>query len=160
MRAWADATRDCMESYWRDAQILVPWSRLDAREIAAISKGSGDWASVEPFLQKIPRLSEAPAYLAGVLVDLSTLRDRVVRESPHDAAALGRIDLLGEAVRKSAADAESLVSRLKNVAQTAENMFYAMDFTFLFDDTRKLFSIGYRVTDGNARCRLLRLAGI
>ncbi len=27
-------------------------------------------------------------------------------------------------------------------------MFYAMDFTFLFDDTRKLFSIGYRVTDG------------
>jgi cyclic beta-1,2-glucan synthetase len=148
LRAWADATRDCMESYWRDAQILVPWSRLDAREIAAISKGSGDWAPIEPFLHKIPRLSEAPAYLAGVLVDLSTLRDRVVRESPHDAAALGRIDLLGEAVRKSAADAESLVSRLKNVAQTAENMFYAMDFTFLFDDTRKLFSIGYRVTDG------------
>src|SRR2546427_5702190 len=28
-------------------------------------------------------------------------------------------------------------------------MFQAMGFGFLFDDTRKLFSIGYRVTDGN-----------
>ena len=28
-------------------------------------------------------------------------------------------------------------------------MFLAMDFTFLFDGTRKLFSIGYRATDGS-----------
>src|SRR3989475_12066289 len=28
-------------------------------------------------------------------------------------------------------------------------MFQAMGFGFLFDDTRKLFSIGYRVTDGS-----------
>jgi cyclic beta-1,2-glucan synthetase len=148
LRAWADATRDCMESYWRDAQVLSPWTRLDAREISAMSKGVGDWATVEPFLQKIPTVSEAPGYLAGVLVDLAALRERVVRDSPSHAAVLSRIDLLADAVRKSAADAEGLVNRLKGVAQTAESMFYAMDFTFLFDNTRKLFSIGYRVTDG------------
>src|SRR5258707_3138977 len=28
-------------------------------------------------------------------------------------------------------------------------MFSAMDFTFLFDHTQKLFSIGYRATDGS-----------
>ena len=28
-------------------------------------------------------------------------------------------------------------------------MFHAMEFKFLFDDSRKLFSIGYRVTDGS-----------
>ena len=28
-------------------------------------------------------------------------------------------------------------------------MFDAMDFTFLFDNSRKLFSIGYRVADGS-----------
>ena len=148
LRAWADAIRDCMESYWRDAQILAPWTRLDAREIAALAKGAGGWAAVEPFLQKVPNLSEAPTYLAGVLVDLAALRERVVRDSPSNAAALSRIDLLAEAVRKSAADAEGLTNRLKTIAQTAETMFYAMDFTFLFDETRKLFSIGYRVSDG------------
>ncbi len=35
------------------------------------------------------------------------------------------------------------------IAQTAKCMFKAMDFAFLFDDTRKLFSIGYRVADGS-----------
>ena len=148
LHAWADATRECMESHWRDAQIFAAWTRLGAKDIAAISKGGSDWLVVEPFLQKLPRLSEAPTYLAGVLVDLATLRDRVVSDSPGNLAVLAHIDALSEAVRKAAADAESLANRLKVIAQTAENMFHAMDFTFLFDHTRKLFSIGYRVSDG------------
>ena len=51
--------------------------------------------------------------------------------------------------RLSAADAAALIRRLSAIAQTAERMFQAMDFAFLFDDTRKLFSIGYRVADGS-----------
>jgi cyclic beta-1,2-glucan synthetase len=147
LRAWTDATRDCMESHWRDAQILSPWTRLGTKEVAAIGKG-GDWAPIEPLLQKIPRLSDAATYFASVLIDLSALRERVVRDSPASLGVLRDIDGFTDAVRKSAADAEALVNRLNAVAQTAENMFHAMDFTFLFDSTRKLFSIGYRVSDG------------
>ena len=33
-----------------------------------------------------------------------------------------------------------------------------MDFTFLFDPTRKLLSIGYRVTENSSGTQLLRLA--
>jgi len=148
LRAWADATRDCMESHWRDAQVLAPWTRLDNKELAAMAKGIHGWAAVEPFLQKIPKLSEASSYFAGVLVELTALRERLVCDSPSNVAALGRLDLLAEAVRKSATGAEALTNRLKTIAQTTETMFYAMDFTFLFDGTRKLFSIGYRVSDG------------
>ena len=148
LRAWADATRDCAESHWQDAQILVPWTRLDSKEIAAMAEGGNDWLAFEPFLQKVPKLSEAPVFFATVLTDLSALRERLVRESASNLAALGRIDTLAEAVRKSAAEADALIARLHAVAQTAENMFHAMDFAFLFDETRKLFSIGYRLSDG------------
>ncbi len=44
--------------------------------------------------------------------------------------------------------AASLERRLVAIAEQAERLFAEMDFGFLFDPTRKLFSIGYRVTDG------------
>ena len=42
----------------------------------------------------------------------------------------------------------TLERRLRAIADQAQQLFREMDFGFLFDPTRKLFSIGYRVTDG------------
>jgi cyclic beta-1,2-glucan synthetase len=42
----------------------------------------------------------------------------------------------------------ALGHRLSAIALRAEGMVQAMDFRFLFDSSRKLFSIGYRVADG------------
>ena len=39
--------------------------------------------------------------------------------------------------------------RLTSLAQRTKKMFDAMEFGFLFDSTRKLFAIGYRVTDNS-----------
>jgi cyclic beta-1,2-glucan synthetase len=44
--------------------------------------------------------------------------------------------------------AAALVRRLQGIADQAQQMFREMDFSFLFDPTRKLFSIGFRVQDG------------
>ena len=44
--------------------------------------------------------------------------------------------------------ATALGHRLSALALLAEGMVQAMDFRFLFDSSRKLFSIGYRVADG------------
>jgi len=38
--------------------------------------------------------------------------------------------------------------RLATLAERAQTLVAGMDFTFLFDPARKLFSIGYRVSDG------------
>jgi cyclic beta-1,2-glucan synthetase len=43
---------------------------------------------------------------------------------------------------------DALVRRLTVVARDAQALVEAMDFGFLFDPTRKLLAIGYRVTDG------------
>jgi cyclic beta-1,2-glucan synthetase len=42
-----------------------------------------------------------------------------------------------------------IVKRLESVARSAEALLRAMEFGFLFNPVRKLFSIGYRVTDGS-----------
>ncbi|MEO6126570.1 MAG: glucoamylase family protein [Ilumatobacteraceae bacterium] len=47
------------------------------------------------------------------------------------------------------ASAVTLVRRLQAVSDDARRLFSAMDFTFLFDPVRKLFSIGFRVADGS-----------
>jgi cyclic beta-1,2-glucan synthetase len=44
---------------------------------------------------------------------------------------------------------ELLIQRLTNLAQSAETLLRGMEFGFLFDPVRKLFSIGYRVADGS-----------
>src|SRR5450830_1880490 len=44
--------------------------------------------------------------------------------------------------------AATLVRRLQSIADRAQQLFREMDFGFLFEPTRKLFSIGFRVRDG------------
>ncbi len=45
--------------------------------------------------------------------------------------------------------AAMLVRRLGAIADQAQALFREMDFGFLFDPTRKLFSIGFRIRDGS-----------
>jgi cyclic beta-1,2-glucan synthetase len=57
-------------------------------------------------------------------------------------------DLIQSLGRSATASGE-LIRRLTILARDAETMVGAMDFGFLFDPMRKLFSLGYRVTDGS-----------
>ncbi len=56
--------------------------------------------------------------------------------------------LLLEGLEASQKAESNLGHQLSALALRAERMVQAMDFRFLFDSSRKLFSIGYRVADG------------
>ena len=98
---------------------------------------------------------------------LVTLRDRLMSDNTSsNAEALQHVDVLFAAIKRSSTEAMALIRRSVAMASSAERMFYAMDFSFLFDTTRKLLSIGYRVNEGilDASCYDLlaseaRLAG-
>jgi cyclic beta-1,2-glucan synthetase len=67
----------------------------------------------------------------------------------HDRRSGGLVGTpLFEQVEESRAAAQALGHRLSAVALDAERMAQTMDFGFLFDRSRRLFSIGYRVADG------------
>ena len=153
LRVWAAAARDCVESHARDVEILIPWARLPSKEIAAMAERplqqAPEWGVIEPYFRTLPTLAEAPERFEAALRELGVLRANLHPDSATDRDAVARIDALSRAVTQSITEAAALTRRLLDVSHAAEKLFYAMDFTFLFDNTRKLFSIGYRATDGS-----------
>ena len=153
LHTWADALRACVESHFRDAGILIPWMRLNPNDIASMAKSLQDqapeWKAIELSLRFVPTLADAPDRFDTALYQLSALRARLMESPPKDPKTIARIDSLAEALRLSAVDAAALIRRLSAIAETTGDMFQAMKFDFLFDDAQKLFSIGYRVSDGS-----------
>jgi len=82
----------------------------------------------------------------------SHLRDLALLEPPGQAPDFPTIAELSDPpvgeIGDGATAAVVLVRRLRAIADQAQQLFREMDFSFLFDPTRKLFSIGFRVRDG------------
>jgi cyclic beta-1,2-glucan synthetase len=86
-------------------------------------------------------VDEAPRF--EVLAWARSLRD-CVRSHGRDIETAGLLEGLDASQKAETA----LGHRLEALGLRAERMFQAMDFRFLFDSSRKLFSIGYRISDG------------
>jgi len=153
LHTWAESVRGCVDSHARDAEILVPWMRQDSKTIMAMAERSREqapeWVAIEPFFESLPTLADAPERCEGALRALAVLRASVLDDSTAHTDLLARVDALAQALRQSAKEAAALIRRLSAITQKAEDIFQAMDFSFLFDHTRKQFSIGYRVADGS-----------
>jgi cyclic beta-1,2-glucan synthetase len=122
---WAEAVCTTVASHARDLDTLAPWARRLHQEHSMPAVAEGAFP--------LPTLAEAPDAYERMH---AALRDR----SEHAALA----DDLA-----SAADAcSALTRRLASLGRLADGLFREMDFRFLFDPTRNLFTIGYRVADG------------
>jgi len=117
--AWGEATAACVASHMRDLDAMFPAAETQAaREVVARAFATA------PTLAAIPgRCEAAIAELAGT--------------SPALVADLQRV----------AATSAALVRRLARLSALARKFFEEMDFRFLFDPTRQLFAIGYRMSD-------------
>jgi cyclic beta-1,2-glucan synthetase len=153
----AEAILHCIESHHRDAEILIPLSALEAgsRTSPAEAESSGYHS---PRLQIVNHKSSRT--LASVRRRLPSLANSAdifgqalneLRESgcdvPTPSEAPEEISTTLQ-VQRAAENAAALARRLGTLIQSAESMLRAMDFTFLFDRSRKLFSIGYRPKEG------------
>ena len=101
-----------------------------------------------------------PADLAdrceAALAELTTLGGSGAREGPGRRGDIGRLEAIAETLERSSRASRDLVRRLRAAAQGAQEFFDAMPFGFLFDPVRRIFSIGYRVTDGRLDSRRVR----
>jgi len=129
-----------VESHQIDLETLMPWARMRADEVVA---------SLMARLAPMPTLVELPSRFAAVLRDLAALRVTVTTDSAGTPAKLRSIDALTASLERSVAAAAALTARLAKIAADARAMVAAMEFGFLFDPTRMLFSIGYRMSDGS-----------
>jgi cyclic beta-1,2-glucan synthetase len=133
LRWWVRALHHQLESFLRDADVLVPWGRwLDSTTDP--TEGFPDVLS-KP-LHTVPAIADIPGICDRALVELSALQSE----------RAGSFDGLTRALEASAASAVDLMSRASRVAQQAGELVDQMDFAFLFDSERKLFPIGYNMS--------------
>jgi len=153
LRYYAESARACLESNFQDARILIPWLRLESEVVMQMAERPAaqarEWVAIEPFFRSVPTLADAPERFEAAIRELSTLGESLVHQPLENRELLARIEELMQAMKDSIAEAAALIHRLTAIAQTAGKLFEDMDFTFLFDHSRKLFSIGYRGADGS-----------
>ncbi len=88
---------------------------------------------------------------AAAMTVRSHLRDAALLQSVPTAAVFPTLAELSDAPASLPGDgttAATLVRRLRTIADQAQQLFTGMDFSCLFDPTRKLFSIGFRIQEG------------
>ena len=89
---------------------------------------------------------------AARLAVSSHVRDLALLRSLRQGTAFPTIADLSDPPNRETGDgspaAAMLVRRLQAIADQAQRLFRETDFSFLFDPTRKLLSIGFRVRDG------------
>jgi cyclic beta-1,2-glucan synthetase len=153
LRVWSEAAKACADSHLRDAAILLPWLGLSLKEAPTIAgsraSSAPEWIAIEQFFPRDATLADAPGRFEGAIRELTALRAGLTGDPASPPERAGRIDTLVQLMRQSAADASALHRRLLAIAERSEELFERMDFGFLFDGTRKLFSIGYRASDGH-----------
>ena len=141
LAASASVLHDAVERRVAAYEALAPWA-LAARaeempESTAASVGAASWLA-----QRMPcdvALADLPAQCEAVKLELAGTAgiDAATR-----AACIEMLDHV-------AANALALSATLAAIARDAHALFAEMDFRFLYDPARKLFSIGYQVD--NAR---------
>ena len=106
------------------------------------------------FSEWVERLAELKDQ-AENLLDIARTLGRDAEEGPR-SEILAWAEAVRNSVQSHSRDLEAalpdgattLGQRLSTLTLLAEEMVQAMDFRFLFDPSRRLFSIGYRVADG------------
>ena len=150
---WAEAVRAAIESHARDLDAAMPWAQLvfGKAPINRATNPEQDLVSktMGRFFLSVPTLADAPDRWKKAIGELTTLRARLATDGAAPKDALTRIDAIIESLARSIEASGALVRRLSTLVTHTKTMFDAMEFGFLFDPTRKLFSIGYRVADSS-----------
>ncbi len=143
---WAEAVRASVKSHELDCELLKPWARLAA---AVQSDPEMAHHDIFSFLGgSIPALSDIPHRCEDAVSILTSQRTRL-RAAGSKGSSLAVVEALIDSFKRTGDLAQSLKQRLASLEEATIKMFAATDFGFLFDTTRQLLSIGYRVAEGN-----------
>jgi cyclic beta-1,2-glucan synthetase len=142
----ADAVLNCAESHFRDAEVLIPG--LAAAVNALPSVPSDTNLRIRSSAEQ-DRSTPAPPERARLFDEALAAAPGAAPTASSPARLASSKAQSVETEMQHGQDLAVIVDhRLAEVIQTAERMFHEMDFKFLFDPSRKLFSIGYRATEG------------
>ncbi|MDQ3586014.1 MAG: hypothetical protein M3407_09610 [Acidobacteriota bacterium] len=155
-RFWANALLRQVAECRRDLRTLTrPISLLDIhqRTIDDLSstEAAASWSEIARTLDRVSSLSQMSETYDTVLTQLAALAGEGGPElgaAERRTVALDDLAKLSTAVEDAALAVNALLPRFSRLARRCEELFEAIDFTFLLDHERKLFYIGYNMTLG------------
>ena len=149
--AWARALGEDIHSSAQDHEALMPWSEFTQLERIS-SPGSEPsswdeiiWPSIKAQLLLEVKLRELPQHTEKLIATILGYK-----KTAPAAGQIGTplvIDQLLETLELSLAQSRRLCVRLVEIHDHCHKLYREMDFGLLFDPVRKLFSIGYRVSE-------------
>ncbi|HVQ36239.1 MAG TPA: glucoamylase family protein, partial [Pyrinomonadaceae bacterium] len=156
LRWWVGALQHQVSSGRRDADTFAGWGRLLSQvQTEVVSRQNqyaanpedprneetaGQWDSLLNLLNRVPALAEVPQVCDSALVQLAALSND---EQGSFSVVVRR---LTKALEQSSASAGDSLSRLSRLANRSQELSEDMDWKFLFDSERKVFTIGYNVS--------------
>ena len=157
LRWWTSSLLHEARNYVRDLNLLTPWSATATASLDAMAGRVDEvrvhWEAITAALRPVPSLAHVSEICDSALVELAALR-AVLEQNPSPVqtgreAALTELNALTSAIEQTAEAAQSFSTRLGKVAQTCQRIFDETDFKFLLDQERKVFTVGYNVTEGH-----------
>ncbi|MDQ3323856.1 MAG: DUF3131 domain-containing protein, partial [Acidobacteriota bacterium] len=153
LRFWmADLTHQT-RAFRRDIETFVPWKNKYFAHLAAIIDRDfpdikQEWRETENLFNLFPSLSQLPELYEALLLRLFNVGEEIGRCQTAEtdcAAALNALQILTAAVKKAEQVAAKTLAELNALALESAEIVGEMDFSFLLDEKRKVFSIGYSV---------------
>lgn len=157
---WITALLQQTRAHRRDLDTLLPWGFALTTHLepilAQVSNQAmiKEWREITDALSKANTVAEGMKQCSAALVVFDKLRSQLTQNipesDPNRTVAVAGLNVLTTVLEKSKLAAEQFLLRINKLAQTCENIFNEMDFDYLFDEQRKVFRIGYNVSDGRA----------
>ncbi|MEK6337030.1 MAG: glucoamylase family protein [Acidobacteriota bacterium] len=154
LRWWTSSLLHEVRNYRRDLGMLAPWSVVDTTNLSSSYKGSEpalQWKSISEQFDGVSSLAHTSEICDRALVQLAALRAQIEADNSQtaDESALKELTALTTAIEQAAETARTCSTRLAKIAQACQRILDEMDFKFLLDPERKVFTIGYNVTEGH-----------
>ncbi len=161
LRWWTSSLLHEVHNYRRDLNLLAPWGLVTTGALDTIAARTdalrGPWEFIKSALRPVPPLAQISEICDSTLVQLAALRAEIESTATETSGftfldrrdvALQELSALTGAIEQAAEAAGSITTRLAKIAQTCQRIVDEMDFKFLLDPERKVFTIGYNVTEG------------
>ena len=150
---WSAAPLNQLTAARRDFDTLLYWDATFTDRLAPLMEGAAPqlgsrWRKISALLGASVTVAEIPERYAQALDELKALSAALAAlEIPDREALSSELAFLGEAIERKAQAARELLQRAGALAHACDLLVEAMDFRFLFDEGRKLFVIGYNVSE-------------
>lgn len=153
LQFWSSDLSHQTQSFRRDIETLIPWRESDfslleviiGRDFPGIQK---EWRKIMDLLTFFPSISELSELYEALLSRLLSISEEISRSQMADldcAAALNALGILTAKVKHAERTASRTLADLDSFALQSMEIVDEMKFDFLFEEQRKIFSIGFNV---------------